>query len=43
MSIYRDKKDGVVTGGLRVEVQLAGLRKRAGSIELSVSPPRDHL
>jgi hypothetical protein len=28
MSIYPDKKDGVVTGQWRVEVQLNGLRKR---------------
>jgi hypothetical protein len=28
MSIYPDKKDGVVTGRWRVEVQLNGLRKR---------------
>src|SRR6266480_3468064 len=28
MSIYPDKKDGVLTGRWRVEVQLKGLRKR---------------
>ena len=28
MSIYPDKKDGLVTGRWRVEVQLTGLRKR---------------
>jgi hypothetical protein len=28
MSIYPDKKDGLLTGRWRVEVQLNGLRKR---------------
>ena len=28
MSIYPDKKDGVLTGHWRVDVQLNGLRKR---------------